>query len=221
MIEPLPESVFELEKRMSIQKAADQIVMDALDAGMRRGLRGQSPGEVEDRKAACIDRLKTLFLTENATALAVYASDATYRANLFGQIATDLRDILNKFVDQIAHLEEALPGDASVARDALSRLHLDGLSLVSRAVESGRILGLRVRASASGQMTRSPKRVVRDFAVQLYSKGTWKNPSDARWKLWAVVQAEAKRLGCPLSETEGSVTLYRWLLAHNKKCAVS
>jgi hypothetical protein len=69
----------------------------------------------------------------------------------------------------------------------------------------------KIAAKNSANVRTQKYKAVRDFAVDEFLKGSWKNLAQARDALWPKVQAEARRRNTNLTDLSGPSTLYKWL----------
>ena len=200
---------------MDLQTQADNIALEAINLTFGFGLRPRP----DEKKIFdnCISDLEQLIQRELTPAqLVAYAAAVTYRANVFKHQARKLSERLIANADAIEVLQNASIGNADDANDVLVSLHEINSRTVMRAVGYARILERKVNASAASKKGKQKSEQIKDYAIELFKSGTWKNPSQARFKLWPQVKAKSVELGKPLTDSQGPITLYKWLLKYQK-----
>jgi hypothetical protein len=202
---------------MTFQHRVDEIAREAVHATGRYRLRKPSEVEIERMEAACISQISALYELNFAHAeLGAYAATATYRAIVAEEDARRLTDQLSEMVAYLELAETASMGGAEEARAALTKLAGMRNAIMSTAVmKYGRAIALKQKASAGGKKRQEKGALVKAFAIEKYEKGgTWKTTRQASFALWSEVENEAKRVGRPMTTTQGPTTIYGWLLRH-------
>lgn len=198
---------------MDLQERAEEIALLAIRAKARTALRLPYGQESPDGYV-CLDQIGELLESElEPCEVTKYAAACTYRAVYHEQRVKTLLKLLGEIVDTIDVAEIGAGGTVNDAVTALREIVTQGHPLISSAVDFGRQIERKVKASASSRKSKEKMEVVKNFALQLYKDGAgnWKNPSQARRRLWPQVLEKANLVGWKVSETEGPETLYKWL----------
>ena len=74
-----------------------------------------------------------------------------------------------------------------------------------------------VIGALGAQVRWEPRNKTMEYAIRRYDERKWKSVRDAKNKLLDDVTAKAKEFSMPISAGNFPDTLYKWLLAHNKK----
>lgn len=204
---------------MDLQTRLDEIALQAIMERAKTALRLPDDRGSPDG-TACLDQICKLLESElDPSGMTKYAATCTYRAVYHEQRSTTLLKQLSEIVGTLERAETGAGGNVKSAIDALQEIVTKGHPLIASAVSHGRQIERKVKASASSKRSKDKMEEVKRFALQRYKNGIgkWKNPSQARRRLWPDVFEKAKLVGWKVSETEGPETLYRWLLEYEKR----
>ncbi len=206
------------ESDMELSRRANEIALQAIRANAEFGST-EAPAIAGQRTDDCLRRLEELFDHGlNDMELTRCAAAATYRANYYLHALLSYEEGMDQFLTALEEYPTRTRSKSKIIEAAVANLKAHGHPLVSGLVEVAQNTVSTLNASANSMRAKQKKAGIEMFACGLYEeKKPWVSRANARDRLWPQVQAEAVRLGTPLTDTSGPTTLYRWLSHYDKR----
>lgn len=132
------------------------------------------------------------------------------------KLTNQLNDIYDK--ESLFSIDQQNPNITVHTKLAMAKLlESEGLQgPVDMGFISGFEAAKRIAAKKSSNVRTEKYNALREFAINEYLKGKWKNLIQARDALWPKVQQEARLRNTTLTARTGPDTLYKWLRTYQK-----